>query len=277
MKRLATAALFFVSLGALADCESSLALDGMVFIEPCDPKTATCKSAAESLHDYMELSEDSPAVLTIGLHTSPWRMYDADMRILTVEEMAAKIRPSLKGGVIKRVELQGSWTAVAPDKHHKSLAERLSKALNGFPVGGTDGFLWISKDGSLRTTHQAFTVRKGAGPYRVRIGGEVMASLVAGWSSDWEEAFVKDGNSLGVMHAGAGWDIHYLCPERALAAFELAANMSNPIAAYNAALIRLDRGGKTDRKAAIALLSRASELGDQPAQAMLRALKGASP
>ncbi|MGD1075224.1 MAG: hypothetical protein ABR903_03980, partial [Thermodesulfovibrionales bacterium] len=61
---------------------------------------------------------------------------------------------------MKRIDLIASWTGVAPDRDGKSLAQKLSDVLNGLPVSGKDGFVWIAKNGAVRTTHQAFTVQK---------------------------------------------------------------------------------------------------------------------
>ena len=71
---------------------------------------------------------------------------------------------------------------------------------------------------------------------------------------------------------GAGWDIYSLCPDHALKTFEAAAKMSNSIAAYNAALMRLERNGDGDVEAARALLSQAAGAGDAKAQAKLKTL-----
>lgn len=221
----------------------------------------------EALHEYLEKVPDDDALLTIAMQTSPWRIYDAEMRIVTVEEMAETARSYGKG--IERVQLIGSWTAVAPEQDGRALAGKLSDALDGLPVEGMDGFLWVSKDGGLRTTHQAFTIREGGGPYVIRKGDEVMASLVAGWPSYLENHFVNTRDALGVRRAGAGWDTFFLCPDRALQAFEVAAGMSDPIAAYNAALMRLERGDEGDTQAAMTLLSQAAELGDSKSRAKL--------
>jgi TPR repeat protein len=97
-----------------------------------------------------------------------------------------------------------------------------------------------------------------------------MVSLVAGWPVGFEEDYVKERNSEGIMSAGAGWDIFMLCPERALQSFEAAAKLSNPIAAYNAALMRLERGKGDDVKVATNLLMQADKLGDKKARTMLR-------
>jgi hypothetical protein len=132
-----------------------------------------------------------------------------------------------------------------------------------------DGFVWLSKDGSARTTHQAFTTKHLKNPYGLHLGDDVMVSLVAGWPIDFEEDYAKKGDAYGIMRAGAAWDIFMLCPERALQSFEAAARLSNPIAAYNAAIIRLERSKDGDLEAATALLSQAAALGDKKAQAKL--------
>jgi TPR repeat protein len=194
------------------------------------------------------------------------------MRIITVEEVAEMARPLIARGV-KRIALIASWTAVAPDKEGKSLRQKLSETLSGFPVSGMNGFLWIAKDGSTRTTRQAFTVRQGRGPYRIALGEEVMVSLVAGWPAEDEDIFLKERNADGIMRAGAGWDILFLCPEKALQAFEAAARLSHSVAAYNAALIRLERKNIGDLDAAKELLSQAAIAGDKKAQARLQALR----
>lgn len=272
MKRLAALGFIFASQWAQADCTTSLPLEGVVTVETCAAESPDCKSAAEVLHEYSSIPDNDPAMLTIAIQTSPWRMYGPDSRILRVPEFAVMIRPHIKEGV-KSVRLDGSWTAVAPGKGAKSLATQLSDAMAGFPVAGLDGFMWVARDGRIKTTHQAFTVRKGSGQYRVRTGADVMAALVAGWPAEVQDYFVQAGDAEGVMRAGVGWDVYFLCPERALSTFELAAKMGSAIAAYNAAVMRLERGGDGDRQAAIALLVRAAELKDEKAAALLEQVK----
>jgi len=267
---LAVCALF--ALPAFA-CESSLPLKGAVPITTCDPHAAGCKPAAELVYEYTKSIPDDPRLFTIALHASPWRLYDAEMRIITIEELATTIRAK-KGPDVEKVVLFGSWTDVAPARGGKSLARKLSDALGGFPVGGMDGFLWIAKDGSARTTHQAFTVKQ-SGIYRAMEGDEVMESLAVGWVAELEDRLVEKHDADNLMRAGAAWDIFHLCPEHALKTFETAAKLSNSIAAYNAALMRLERNADGDVKAATALLSQAAEAGDAKAQLRLRKLEGA--
>ena len=270
MKCLAATILFLASTSAMADCAPAYKLEGNVMIKGCDRSKQACVDAAQAVHQYFENQPDDDNDFSIALSTSPWRAYDGDMRIIEVGELAALVRGQIKQQ--EQVVLMGSWTGVAPGMDNQSLAARLSTALDGFPVVGQDGFLWISKDGSLRTTQQAFTVRDGAGVYAVPEGGEVMIAMVAGWPSFLEETFVKDGNAYAVMRAGAGHDIFGLCPERALASFEAAARMGNPIAAYNAALMRLERGGRANMDAARALLARGAGLGDAKSAEKLESL-----
>jgi hypothetical protein len=271
MQLLLSAALFSVSCIAFADCQTSLPLEGAISIKTCDPRTETCISGEKAVYDYMGNVKDDPSVLTIALNASPWRFYDSEMRIITIEELAQMAQSKISKEV-KRIDLIASWTGVSPQHGGKSLARKLSDSLKGFPVSGKDGFLWIAKDGHLRTTHQAFTLRKGGNPYNIADGDEVMISLAAGWLAPLEEVLVKEQNADGLMRAGAGWDIFFLCPDRALQAFDAAAKLKHPIAAYNAALMRLDRRNSGDLEAATALLSQAADAGDKKAQVLLNNL-----
>jgi hypothetical protein len=166
-----------------------------------------------------------------------------------------------------------SWSGVAPAPRDKSLAEKLSSALGDIPVSGADGFLWIAKDGSTRTSRQAVSVRTVGGQYAIPAGAEVMTSMAAGWHADFEEVFHRERNADGLMRAGAAWDILYLCPDSALRTFEAAAQLSHPVAAYNAAMIRLARRGRGDLKAAVALLTRAANAGDAKALKRLEMIR----
>jgi hypothetical protein len=221
-----------------ADCKPLETLQGVVSIPTCE--SGSCVSGAKAIYEYSNRIKDDPEVLLFNLHSSPWRFYDDDMRILTIEEVARMAKPYIANGA-KRIVLMGSWTGASPNRNEKSLAQRLSTALGGFPVSGMDGFLWLAKDGSARTTRQAFSVRKGKGEYKIKTGTEVMVSMVAGWPTDVEGLSRRVKDSDGVMRAAAGWDIFFLCPDSALSSFEAASQLSNPIAAYNAALIRLER------------------------------------
>ena len=261
--------LCLLSPAALA-CDTSphLQLSGSATVETCSPQhSSDCVFASEAVYDYMEAVPDPESIFTIGLQTSPWRMYDGDMRILAIEELAATVRPKLDGKV-EHVALIGSWTGVAPAPGVPSLAERVSKALGGFPVRGEDGFLWLAQDGSRRTSRQAFTLREGAGSYFLPKGSEVLVSLAGGWPAFVQDLIPEDDAEL-LMRAAAGWDVFFLCPDKALAGFEHAAKQGSAIAAYNAAVMRLERDGDGDRVAALALLERGVALGDAKARARL--------
>ncbi|GAB2508794.1 hypothetical protein [Lysobacter humi (ex Lee et al. 2017)] len=248
-------------------CETHVELSGTVHVPTCPRESANCRGAAEVVHRAMNAMPDDPAVMAIGLHASPWRLYDGDMRILTVEDVAAKVRASRDPGE-QRVDLMGSWTGVAPAPGVPSLAERLSKALDGLPVRGEDGFLWFASDGTRRTTRQAFTTRDGAGAYLVPEGADVLVSLASGWPA-YVVDLVADPSAELLMRAAAGYDVFFLCPDKALAGFERAAAKGSAIAAYNAALMRLERNGEGDRAAALALLERGVALGDGPSTVRL--------
>jgi hypothetical protein len=262
--------LLAISQSAFAVCESSLKLEGTVSVKCCTPQSE-CISAAKAVYDYTESAKDDPAALIISLHASPWHLYDSEMRILTIADLAQMVKPKLRGKV-QRIILLASWTGVAPNSNGNSLAKKLSDFLGGFPVNGMDGFVWIAKDGSVRTTQQAFTIKPKC-PYGVHPGDEVMVSLVLGWHVGYEDDYIKKRYSEGIKHAGAAWEIFMLCPEKALQSFETAAKLSNPIAAYNAALMRLERGNPGDYEAAIKLLKKAVALGDKKSQTKLHNLK----
>jgi hypothetical protein len=255
---------------AQADCSSNLSLKGIITVENCYPSNAKCGSAEKTLYQYMATrKDDDPSLLVIGLHGSPWHVYDPDYHIIEMDELVGIIKQ--QGPNIKRVVLLASWSGVAPDQHGKSLAQKLSAALGGMPVDGENGFVWFSKDGAVHTTQQAFTIVKG-GPYWAKEGDKVMASLVAGWPVQLEAQFAKTHDADGMMRAGVGFDVYMLCPTRALVAFEAGAALSNPVAAFNAAIMRLERGEPGDKESAIALLNKSAALGDKKAQAKLKSL-----
>lgn len=252
---------------AFPDCESSLKLEGIISIDCCTPRDK-CINAAKAIYDYSLAAQVERNVLSISTHASPWHLYDDNMRIITIEELAEVAKAKLRDGR-KRIALVSSWTSVAPTPNSKSLAQKLSDALGGVPVNGMDGFVWIAKDGSVRTTHQAFTVHRKC-PYAVQPGQEVMVSLAAGWPLHFEEDYVKRQDGEGILLVGAAWDIFMLCPEKALRSYEAAAQLSSPIAAYNAAMMRLEHGQDDDRKAAKKLFKQAAALGDKQAAARLK-------
>lgn len=264
-------ALCLLSPAALACDTSHLQLSGSVSVTTCSPKQGDkdCVESVSALHEYIKAVADDDEVITIVLHASPWRMYDGQMRVLTADDLANMIKPKLDGKP-QRVELIASWTSVSPAPGVPSLAERVSRALGGFPVKGEDGFLWLAKDGSRRTTRQAYTVREGAGSYFLPQGAEVLVSLAAGWPAYVQDEISDDEPDL-LMRAAAGWDVFLLCPDKALAGFELAADKGSAIAAYNAAVVRLERGGPGDRAAALALLERGAALGDDKSRKRLDA------
>lgn len=229
--------------------------------------SADCVYSGHALSEYMEAIPDNDSLYSIGLHASPWRMYDAEMRVLTVDDLADVVRPQL-GGKFEGVELIASWTGVSPEPGVPSLADRVSKALGDFPVKGEDGFLWLAKDGTRRTTRQAFTMREGAGSYFLPKGAEILVPLAAGWPAYVQDQISSEDADL-LMRAAAGWDVFFLCPDKALSGFEQAATKGSAIAAYNAALMRLERGADGDRTAALALLERGVALGDAKSRARL--------
>ncbi|TXI45395.1 MAG: hypothetical protein E6Q50_16560 [Lysobacter sp.] len=259
-------ALCLLSPAALACGDAHLPLTGTATVPTCVPDgSAACVYAGQATRAYMEKVPDSDVILTIGLQSSPWRMYDGDLRILTVDDLAAALRPKLDGKV-RGIELIGSWTGVSPQPGTSSLADRLSKALDGFAVKGEDGFLWLAADGSRRTTRQAYTLREGAGAYFLPEGEDVMVALADGWPAMVEDQVGEDEPDM-LMRVAVAKDVFMLCPDEALAAYERAAGKGSAIAAYNAALMRLERNADGDRDAALVLLQRGAALGDARSQA----------
>lgn len=277
MSRLLSLFLLLLSCQATAECGKSLALHGSESVDNCNPSSESCIDAYSVLIEYANRVKGGkdPEILNVHMHASPWRLYDGDWRIMDIEDLAAMARPHIANGV-KRINLIASWTGVEPDCNSKSIAKKLSDALDGFSVTGMDGFLWIDKDGGTRTTRQAYTIWR-TGIYRVRKDEAVMASLIAGWRVDAEDHYTQLKSAEGLLRVGAGWDTFYLKPEQALRAFDAAAKLGLPIAAYNAAVMRLSRGEKGDRDAAIELLLQAADKGDEKARVKLETLKKEGP
>lgn len=270
-KVIVTFLMMSVSPGVYAECTEDLELSGAVSIANCDKSKETCVYAERAVYAYANNSKDSEEILSVSLNSSPWRFYDPEMRILSIEEAASLMRPAIKKPV-ESIFLMASWSGASPTKGTKSLAERLSKQLGGFSVSGIDGFLWLSKDGTYRSTKQKFTMRASKGPYEIAQGGDVMVPLAVGWFAEAEDHFGQRNDAEGMMRAGAGWDIYMLCPDRALQAFEKSAKMGSAIGAYNAAMIRLERKNIGDIEKAKELLLLSAKMGDSKAESLLKTL-----
>lgn len=262
--------LFSIPLIVNAECNSSLPVKGALSIKFCDPNVAKCVPANEAIYKYTTAIKDDPDVFTIGSHSSPWHFYDAQMRILTIDDMASRVKQKLKNE--KRVELTSSWSGVPPDSKTLSLAQKLSKALGGIPVTGVDGFVWLNKNGHYHTTKQAYTMWQSHGPYMINEGDDVMVSLATYYPVQIESYLIENRIVDGILDAGAGWEIFNLCQDKALQRFELAATYSQPIAAYNAAIIHIERNNPQDQKIALDLLRQASKLGDEKSSKLLSKL-----
>jgi hypothetical protein len=278
MKYLLCTLMLVASGHALAECGEGMPLRGTIALASCDPRSPNCVSAPRIGSGYLKKAKEDkarsdPASMPVWIDASPLHFYDSDSRILTVEDLAGMLRPLLaKRKTVKRVVLYGSWTGVAPAHGGKSLAQRLSQALNGMPVKGMDGYLWIAEDGSMHTTQAAPSPTR-SGPYGIVPGAEIMTSYVTGWVATLSDRLVEAGNTQGILLAGAGWDTFFLCPDRALQTFEAAAKLSSPVAAYNAAILHLERGRPGDNEAAAALLAQAAAEGDEKAKARLAQLR----
>lgn len=257
-----------LSLPPAEACETGLSLGGTEAVAGCNSAKQTCIPAANAVHAYSEAYPDTDADIVIVLPSSPWHFYDPDGRIIPVDEMVALLRPFITDKS-ERVVLLGSWTGGG----ESPLAQQVADRLGSLPVEGVDGFLWLSADGSTRITRQAYTVRQGGGFYQVAEGAEVLVPLTHGWASGLEDQFIAKGDTDLLLHAAIGWDVFHLCRDKALAGFELAAKHGDAVAAYNAAVMRLERGAAGDREAAFALLEKAAAQGDEKSRARLATLK----
>lgn len=263
------AALGTCSQAMACDDTSSLGLDGSSTMIPlCDGKD--CIPSPKALHDYADAQPDQPGLFTIAMHSSPWRFYDGQDRIIAPAELAAQIRehPKFKAGPV-RVVLYASWSGVAPTKGAHPLAEQLADALSA-PVEGAKGFVWFNPKGDVTVTRQSFTIFPT--PYKVAPGDKVMAAAVIATSPPLIAMIENARSGEGMRAVGVSWDAFSLCPVSALAAFERGAEFGDAISAYNAALMRLSRNDPGDRDKARSLLEKAAALGDEKARAKLAAL-----
>ena len=256
-------------------CEGGSRLGDSVTVPGCDAAGQRCVPATRAVYEYSEAFPDSDADIVIVVPASPWHFYDGEERILSVEEVASVIRGHMTDKT-RRVVLVGSWTGGTPDAQGDSLAQQVSAALDGFPVEGMDGFLWLDAKGGHRVTRQAFTLRAGSGYYQIAEGSEVFVSLSHGWAAGLEQQMIANGDTRLLRTAAVGWEVFMLCPERALSGFELAARHGDAIAAYNAAVLRLERDDEGDRAAAISLLQQAADSGDSKAAEKLLTLRRGS-
>ncbi len=250
-------------------CKHNLDLEGSISVKGCDNQKQTCVNGASAVYNYAEnLKDESDEILTVAVSSSPWRLYGGDGRIIRIKDLAKEIEKSLEDPKVKSVKIYSSWSDVKPYGAKNSIAKQLSDELDGFPVSGIDGFLWYKSNGETYSTKQSFTI--GANfPYFIASGDDVMDSLTDGAYIMAQNFFIKKKDPIGLNHAAVGWDVYMLCPDTALHTFELAAEMDYPIAAYNAAIMRLERAGDGDFERAKQLLMRAVKLGDKQSESLL--------
>lgn len=253
---------------AFAECDHGFHLEGVISVKDCDPAVDECINGIQAIYEYgKKLDDGGDKILTVSIMSSPWRFYGPDMRIIRPKELAENLKPALDDKV-KSILVYASWTENIPHGRTTTLARELSESLDGFPVKGIDGFLWAKDNGDYYSTKQAFTVGGGF-PYRHRSGDDLMIAIPYGSYIHAQDFFVKERDAKALRYAAVGWDVFILCPDIALQTFEAAAALSDSISAYNAAVIRLERGQKGDFDAASKLLNQASDLGDDKAKALL--------
>ncbi len=127
-------------------CSHGLRLEGMLAVPTCPENGEGCRYGRDAVNAYAEHIDSPPHEFSVLVASSPWRFYSGDGRILTIEALTTGLRTSFKPEV-REVVLYASWSGVAPEAHVRSLARQVSDALDGFPVRGLDGFMWLDKNG----------------------------------------------------------------------------------------------------------------------------------
>lgn len=254
-------------------CDSTIPLNGVFDLQTCDRKIEQCVPANEALNNYLDKIEYDD-IFTVALKSSPWRLYANDGHILSVQELANMIRPKLKTMHKKHsVKLIASWSDTnSSNKNFISLSKRLSKALDNFPVSGVDGFLWVDYKGKIHSTKQAITTWKNFIVYEVKKKGDILVPMIDGQFISKEKYFIDHKSGIGMLHVGIGYDTFLLCSKKALKAFELSAKFNNPIGAYNAAIMHIEKGKYSDIEIAKELLTKAYNLGYTKAKHKLESL-----
>lgn len=235
---------------AQADCPRTLPVAGALKLPTCNPKKQRCVPPQDAFVATSRALKSDPQEFAYVGFGGPWRVYDASMRVLPVNALAALVRKQGK----PKVFLATSWSSVKPDKQTPSLVTQLSTALGGAPVRGLDGYAWFSRKGTVRTTRQAST--SSADPYLVADGAEVMASAIF---LSMLAPSTESGDPLFLVYQGVAWDVIGLCPEKALTFFERAAALGNAAGAWNAAHLLLAQGTPEARTKALALLQQGDE------------------
>ncbi len=231
--------------------------------------TAECLPAAALLHEYADAAPKIRGVYTIGVHASPWRLYDGDGRILTPHGLAQLMRSDPDLSLTKTIRLAASWSAGGWPEASPPLAQQLSNELRR-PVEGVSGFLWWGPSGPGEVTYQTST--SFMYPYRARRGEAVMASATVALSDAVLAEAERHPTGKDFRWIGVSDDVFLIRPEVALGHFRRAAELGDSVGAYDAALILLGKGAKDGTAEARRLLEQASAAGDKPSQDLLQSL-----
>lgn len=222
-------------------------------------EAAECVPAGQLMHQYAQRLSANADVYIIAGNGNGWRMYDGEGRVLTAADIADMIRADPEFETSKRgVQLMVSWAGEAPKGAKESLAEAVSREL-GRPATGPKGFLWFGPEGGVRETRQEFTAYEF--PYRAKAGDWVMASTSIAMPGALVHELEGGKDVEGLRLAARSEDVFALRFDSAVKLYERAASLGDGISAYNAAVIRLQRAGPGDRRAAVALLKKAESLG----------------
>lgn len=241
-------------------------------IPACNPKQGECMNARAALFKRFGIGrDDDPRTLSLLMRASPWHVFDADYRIMQLDDLKQMIKSQLKPGMTQ-VELAASWTASKTMKNKPPMVQQLASAYPALKFSGVDGFAWITPKGKIYGTKQAFSLMNGHGyPYQVNASQDIMLGFIDGvaLSFDFKKEAIKNRHADDLLAIAMAEESFGLCLDTALDTYVEAAKLGSNIAAYNAAMLYLDQGKTAEAQTWLQL---AAKRGDQPAAKLLKQL-----
>lgn len=240
----------------------------LVGIAGCNANKEQCADAYDLLQERFSIGrDDDRQTLSILVRASPWHIYDADKRILLRDDVK-KLLLGMLEPQMKNVELVASWSATTRAGHHPSVVQQLSQDFPHLKVSGVDGFAWLTPQGTVHGTKQAYSAWSGqAGRYKVDKNQDIMLSFFDGINLAYKPEAMQDKDADALLALAMAEETFSLCPQSALATYLQAAQWGNTIAAYNAGLILAEQGNTVEART---WLQRALQQGDKAAQQRLQ-------
>lgn len=239
-------------------------------IPACDAKQGKCRNAHDLMAERFSIGrDDDPYTLSLLMRASPWHVFDADERIMQLDDLKQTINSMLKPGMTK-IELAASWTATSRGGQLPSVVQQLSAAYPALTFSGVDGFAWITPNGKIYGTKQAFSIMAGHSyPYEVNSAQDIMLSFIDGLvlNFNFKQEALEKKQADALLTIAVAEESFGLCIDTALDTYVQAAQMGNTIAAYNAAVIYKERGETAQARE---WLQQAAKQGDQPAARLLK-------